>query len=94
MIATRLHAKRHSGSALNRPSVISLHNIPTHHPLHQQRHRTSKLSPDTVQNIDSDDNNNNTSEDDDHEIHEGTKVHIFFFIIFQLLTINIILYFI
>jgi hypothetical protein len=69
MIATRLHAKRHSGSALNRPSVTSL-NIPHHHILYQQRRKTSTRPSDAIQNIDSDNNN----EESDNEIHEGTKV--------------------
>lgn len=87
MIATRLHAKRHSGSALNRPSVTSL-NIPHHHILHQQRRRTSTRPSDAIQNIDSDNNN----EENDNEIHEGTKVgktnYFLLFFVFQLLNIN------
>ncbi len=68
MIATRLHAKRHSSSILNRPSVTSIHST-SHHHTHQQRRKTSKRPSDDIQNIDSDNN-----EDDDDEIHKSTKV--------------------
>jgi hypothetical protein len=71
MIATRLHAKRHSGSTPNRPSIISIHGTSQLHHPHQQHRRTSKRPSDDIQNIDSD---NINIEDDDDEVDEGTKV--------------------
>jgi hypothetical protein len=68
MIATRLHAKRHSGSTLNRSSITSIHNT-SHHHINQQSRRTSKRSSDDIQSIDSDNN-----EDINDAVHEGTKV--------------------
>jgi hypothetical protein len=82
MIATRLHAKRHSGSAVNRPSITSIHN-PLHPHIHQQRRKASKRPSEDVQNIDSDVND----DDDDDDIHEGAKVEKFL-CVFQIFNIS------
>ena len=76
MIATRLHATRHSNSTLNPPSITSIHNT-SQHPIHQQCRKTSKRPSDDIQNIDTDNN-----EDTDNEVHETTKVDNSFLFLF------------
>ena len=66
MIATRLHAKRHSISALKRPSIISAHSTPHLH-VQLDRRGTSKQPFEEIHNIDTDD-------DAANEIQEGSKV--------------------
>lgn len=60
MIATRLHAKRHSCSTANRPSVISIHST-SHHLLRQQHRKSSRYPSEEVQIIDSDVRDDNSS---------------------------------
>jgi hypothetical protein len=75
MIATRLHAQRHSSSTLHRPSITSIHNTPhshSHTHTHQHHGRTNRRLSEDVQHIDSD--HNEDDDDNANEIHEGTKV--------------------
>lgn len=72
MIATRLHIKRHSTSALQRPSTANIR----YSSYRQSRRRTSKLTSSDILDVISD-----ISEVSD-EIHETTQVDIFFFYFF------------
>jgi hypothetical protein len=56
MIATRLHAKRHSSATSNRLSIVSVHGLP--HP-YVPRHKASKRPSEIVPNIDSDEHESN-----------------------------------
>ncbi len=64
MIATRLHVKRHSSSALNRPSITSIHST-SHLFIHQQHRKTSRIPSDDVQHIDHD--------NEDDQVHKPIK---------------------
>ncbi len=70
MIATRLHAKRHSSLAVNRPSISSIHITSNPRRAHQQHRKTSKRPSDDIHTIDSDSN----EYDDDNEVHRKFKV--------------------
>jgi len=65
MIATRLHVKRHSSSALNRPSITSIHST-SHLFIHQQHRKASRIPSDDVQHIDHD--------NDDDQLHKHIQV--------------------
>lgn len=77
MIATRLHAKRHSNLASKRPSVASIPSS-VHFHTHQQLRRASKRPSHDIQNIDSDEHPDDDDDDDDKEVHERVKVDVRF----------------
>lgn len=79
MIATRLHIKRHSTSALQRPSTANIR----YSSYRQPRRRTSKLASPTNSDVISD-----ISEDSD-ELLESTQVDVrLFFSLFSYLNCN------
>jgi hypothetical protein len=65
MIATRLHAQRHSSLTGARSSVASIPNFSHHH--HQQRRKASIRPSRDVPNIDSDDHEDKDEDDDDDD---------------------------
>ena len=66
MIATRLHVKRHSTSALHRPSTVNIR----YSSYRQRRHQRARSPSDALPNI----NNVIEEDDDDDEVDEETKV--------------------
>jgi hypothetical protein len=77
MIATRLHVKRHSNSAPNRPSITSIHST-SHLLIHQQHCKASRLPSEDVQHIDHDIKDDN----DDDQVHKYIKVEKDLFTLF------------
>ena len=78
MIATRLHAKRHSNLAAKRPSVASIpSSVHFHTQQQQQLRRASKRPSHDIQNIDSDEHSD-PADDDDNDVHERVKVDVRF----------------
>ena len=76
MIATRLHAKRHSSLTAARSSVASIHNSSHLHHHQHQRRKASKGPSGDVPNIDSDDHEDDDEDDDDQQ-QPHSKVEIF-----------------
>jgi hypothetical protein len=68
MIATRLHAKRHSTSTLHRPSITIIRN----QSYRQHHRRASKRFSNDIQDIDSAINENI------NEVHEDAQVEIIY----------------
>jgi hypothetical protein len=67
MIATRLHVKRHSTSALHRPSVANIR-YSSYRQRRQQRGRLPSVALPNINNVIQED------DDDDDEVNEETKV--------------------